>query len=61
MIPISPCASCKHFRTGSRTNPTCDAFPDGIPEEILFGRNDHRKPFPGDHGIQYEPLDDDET
>ena len=33
---------------------TCDAFPDGIPKEILDGTVSHMKPYPGDHGIQYE-------
>jgi hypothetical protein len=30
------------------------AFPAGIPEKILFYEHDHRKPFPGDHGIRFE-------
>jgi hypothetical protein len=61
MIRTSPCGSCKHFRLGVKVvegQPTCDAFPDGIPDEILFGRNRHREPYPGDHGIQHEPIDD---
>ena len=33
----------------------CNAFPDGIPPEIAYGDNKHYSPFPGDHGIQYEP------
>ncbi len=36
------------------TEEFCTAFPDGIPEEITYGTNDHTKPFPGDHGIQFE-------
>jgi hypothetical protein len=32
----------------------CEAFPDGIPEEIRRGKNLHLKPYPGDHGVQYE-------
>lgn len=32
----------------------CMAFPGGIPDVIAFGDNDHTKPYPGDHGIQFE-------
>lgn len=38
---------------------TCDAFPDGIPDNIIFGF-DHRKPYPEDQGIRYEPSTDEE-
>lgn len=31
----------------------CDAFPDGIPNAIKTTRVDHRKPFPGDHDLQF--------
>jgi len=33
---------------------TCKAYPRGIPEEILEGKIDHDKPYPGDHGIQFK-------
>jgi len=32
----------------------CEAFPDGIPDEIAYGDVDHTKPYPGDHGIRFE-------
>jgi hypothetical protein len=32
----------------------CAAFPDGIPDRIMFEAFDHRLPFPGDHGIRFE-------
>jgi hypothetical protein len=46
------CASCKHYRGGRK----CAAFPDGIPQPILDGKNDHRQPYDGDHSIQYVPA-----
>ena len=36
--------------------PTCKAYPEGIPEEILTGEVDHRTPYKGDHGIMFEKL-----
>ena len=33
---------------------TCSAFPDGIPDEIAYGDNEHLEPIDGDNDIQYE-------
>lgn len=44
------CASCKNYIGEQK----CAAFPNGIPQPILDGKNDHRQPYPGDHGVQYE-------
>jgi hypothetical protein len=59
-IIYSPvCIHCKHLRK-SQLNPngthhnTCDAFPEGIPDEIWRGDNDHRASYAGDHGIRFE-------
>ena len=57
--PMSPpiCYGCNHFNE----NPeglACAAFPDGIPVEIITGQLDHREPYPGDHGIQFEPTEE---
>ncbi len=54
------CLPCKHFHreTYSETGKkTCKAFPDGIPSVIWKGNNDHKKPYPRDHGIQFEPIE----
>ena len=33
----------------------CAAFPDGMPEDDEWEDFDHRRPYPGDHGIRFEP------
>ena len=52
---------CRYFIGVSQPDGTelserviCAAFPDGIPGEISYGDNLHLRPYPGDHGIQYE-------
>lgn len=64
MITESRCSQrkCKHYQgifqpTGKEDGGEfhcCDAFPDRIPDEIAYGSNKHLKPYPGDHGIQFE-------
>ena len=46
----SQCDICSHRREGD----TCEAFPGGIPAEILSNEHDHREPYPGDGGYRYE-------
>ena len=45
--------SCKHFLGVSQPDGTemterviCEAFPNGIPEEIAYGDNKHDEPMP---------------
>jgi hypothetical protein len=43
MEPINfICFKCKHFRNFGGG---CSAFPDGIPDEIISGKNNHSKPL----------------
>jgi hypothetical protein len=49
---IGICHTCLHNRKLGK----CDAFPDGIPANILVGNLLHTVPLPGDNGIQFEPI-----
>ncbi len=47
------CHDCVYFHNVDLR--TCDAFPEGIPNEIWNGVFKHDKPYPGDRGIQFKP------
>ena len=49
------CNGCRHLVRDYRQR-RCAAFPDGIPLEIWLGEHDHRRPYPGDNGIQFAEL-----
>jgi len=50
------CQNCIRLRVLPPTL-VCEAYPDGIPAEILTGRVDHSEPYKGDHGIQFKPAE----
>lgn len=47
------CPRCKHYQGDLK----CEAFPRGIPEEIITGEFDHTETYEGDRGIRYEPAE----
>lgn len=50
------CTKCAHFTPGQgETPPSCTAFPEGIPDEIIRQGFDHRNEFPGDGGVRFTP------
>lgn len=55
MISLPPiCIYCRRLERINQDGYTCSAYPDGIPEAIILSNVDHRKPFDGDHGLQFE-------
>lgn len=56
MIVTPLCVFCRHAHRDRRPLDRCDAFPDGIPDAIYQDGFDHRRAYPGDHGIRYAAL-----
>jgi len=52
------CLKCKHFNFEDKNDNTCEAFQEGIDWTILTSQLMHTKPIKGDHGIQFEPIED---
>ena len=48
------CVDCENYEFRGK----CKAFPKGIPQDIYYGRHDHRKPYPDDNGILFEPIEE---
>ena len=53
IVFLSSCGKCIHKTLGAAT---CTAYPKGIPDPILTGKVSHKKPYPGDNGIRFEPI-----
>jgi hypothetical protein len=45
------CHKCERYHNDAK----CDAFPRGIPAEVLVGDFLHTQEYPGDHGLQFRP------
>ena len=54
MAQSSQCLECLHYFGEFK----CNAFPDGIPEQIYTGQHDHIKEFKNDNGIRFESLEE---
>ena len=49
-VEWSQCLYCEHIKPHT----VCEAFPEGIPEQIQDNKFLHSEPYPGDHGIRLE-------
>lgn len=57
--PVPICLDCVHYEgVKAKGGITCKAFRDSIPRAILVSQYDHRQPYPGDNGIQFEPIEE---
>lgn len=54
MMKTILCGLCKHFRKGG----ACAAYPDGIPNEFLFGDDNHFTSRGDDGGVVFTPSDE---
>ena len=54
MPQSTQCLECKHYEGEAE----CPAFKGKkIPGAIWTGEHDHTKPFKGDNGIRFEPVE----
>lgn len=57
-LATTQCIKCKHVHSSKiKKQPSpmsCEAFPNGIPSDILNGKISHTKHIPGDNGIKFE-------
>ncbi len=54
---VPQCIYCRHLDQDA-AEWVCKAYPNGIPQQILEGEANHVQPYPGDNGIQFEPIDE---
>jgi len=54
-IDAPNCIDCIHFHDLIE-KPKCEAFPEGIPDDIWLDGMSHTKPYLGDNGILFEKI-----
>jgi|EPASupsiteSAE347_1022098.scaffolds.fasta_scaffold01029_5 hypothetical protein len=57
LFGYSPCLHCKRLEWDNEKGNYCKAFPKGMPNEIFWGENLHKAPYPGDNGITFLSSD----
>lgn len=55
MLIFSRCLDCQHFKGKDEEERfICEAFPNGIPEDVFWNKIDHTENTEGDNGIKYQ-------
>ena len=54
IVKETVCFKCKNLIY----YPKCWAFLKEIPSKIRLGEHDHKNPYKGDNGIQFEPIEE---
>ena len=57
LLYSSVCSRCVHYDSKNASFKRCEAFPNGIPQEIFSGENKHIEAYPGDGGIRFEAIE----
>jgi hypothetical protein len=47
------CANCDRFNNEETMSNVCEAFPRGIPEEVILGQHDHKTAFGGERTDEF--------
>ena len=50
------CSKCTRFNPEVTDNDVCEAFPAGIPRDVLSGEVNHNHPVEGDQGLRFNPT-----
>jgi len=60
-IRFPSCLTCVRFNRNVKDKSVCEAYPDGIPVEIILGKDKHEKSRSDDKGLYYKPIKDKNT
>lgn len=60
MVRFPQCPECVHFQYTDDKRYVCAAYPEGIPEDVLWGKISHKEHIEGDHGYIFKQIEENE-